>query len=429
MIFHDAMLSLKKDKKKAFFYWLLLLLTTLLVYLFFAISNSDPSVDPLHNQDNRITITTCIVIILCSIDILFANEYYVKLKSKDLAVRLLSGAKFTQTSAYLLIQTITLLLLSIPLGILFAYGALPMINSIMLQNGIDYHIAMSLDSVIQSTVVILYVVFWIVLLNFSFAYRNSVNALMNVNTVTMHAENSFIQMPTAIKIPKWLIDWFWVALLFVPILFFYVNVNYVFIASVISLASLYMILKEKVKPAITKWIRKKWISNPMKMASLGMVRQDTYVLKLNILLFIVSVVVFVALLTNTNGQPMVMMTILISFVLMILLQGMALMFRFGTEISRRNTEYRILMNNGCTEMDCHKIMHHEVGIVYGSVFLLTMLYVVNILVCFNMHGDISMPLVIVMIASIVVTVLMSYVITRKMYSRVLKESTSILKSL
>jgi hypothetical protein len=92
---------LKKTFSKAFFYWLIFVLTTMFIYLFYNISMSDPSVNPLNDTGNMITYVMIIVIILCSIDILFANDFYVKLKGKDLAVRLICGGKFTQIAGFL----------------------------------------------------------------------------------------------------------------------------------------------------------------------------------------------------------------------------------------------------------------------------------------------------------------------------------------
>jgi hypothetical protein len=428
MIFRDAMHSLKKDRTKAFFYWLILVLTTVFICMFFSISTSDPSVDPLHNSDNKITLVTALVLVLCSIDILFANEYYVKLKSKELAVRLLCGAKFTQTSAFLLYQTVTLLLLAIPCGILLACLFLPLANQFMLAQTGGFLITMNGQAILQSAVVILFVVFWIVLLNFSFAYRNSVGVLMNPNTVTMSETSASVGLPSVIKIPAWIKRDFWLLLFFVPAAVFYFEQEYIPLAAFVGAAGIYGILTKKMKPALISWIRHRETDHPLRLASIGMFRKDLYILRFNIILFIVSATVLAALLAASMDQPIAMMTVFVSFLLMTFLQAMALMFRFGSEISTRRTDYRILRYNGCTSDDCRKIMKQEIAMVYGAVLLTALFYISNVLISYTIHGSLHLTMMLLMILTVLLALLFGSFLNQIMYRRLIQDSLMIQKN-
>lgn len=141
MILRDALRSLQKDFSKAFFYLLIFVLTTMFIYLFYNIAMSDPSVDPIKNPSSTITYVMILVVILCSVDILFANDFYVKLKGKDLAVRLICGGRFTQIAGFLLVQTMLLLVLAVPLGIFLANCLLPLVNAMM--SSVDQSFAVS----------------------------------------------------------------------------------------------------------------------------------------------------------------------------------------------------------------------------------------------------------------------------------------------
>ncbi|NLH62728.1 MAG: hypothetical protein GX478_00870 [Erysipelotrichaceae bacterium] len=428
MIFRDAMHSLLKDRTKAFFYWLILVLTTVFICMFFSISTSDPSVDPLHNSDNKITIVTALVLVLCSIDILFANEYYVKLKSKELAVRLLCGAKFTQTSAFLLYQTVMLLLLAIPCGILLACMLLPLANQVMMAQASGFLITMNAQAILQSAVVILYVVFWIVLLNFSFAYRNSVGQLMNPSTVTMNETSASVGMPSVIKIPSWVEHTFWILLFFVPAAVFYIKQEYIPLAAFVGAAGIYGILTKKMKPVLNSWIRKRETDHPLRLASIGMFRKDLYILRFNIILFIVSATILAALLAAAMDQPIAMMTIFVSYLLMTFMQAMALMFRFGSEISTRCTDYRILRYNGCTSHDCRTVMKQEVRMVYGAVLLAALFYISNILISYTIHGSLTWHMTVLMILTVLLALLFGSLLNQIMYRRLIEESQAIQKN-
>lgn len=84
MIFRDAIRALKFDKPRTFFYWLTFFLTTLFIFLFFNILFSNPKgaeyltggTDMQARQN--------------------ANDFYVRSKGKDIAVRMVCGATFNQ---------------------------------------------------------------------------------------------------------------------------------------------------------------------------------------------------------------------------------------------------------------------------------------------------------------------------------------------
>jgi preprotein translocase subunit SecG len=55
------------------------------------------------------------------------------------------------------------------------------------------------EAFLNATVIILYVVFWIVLLNLSFAYRNAVGLLMSPSTITGNRMEPFFRLPLVRK--------------------------------------------------------------------------------------------------------------------------------------------------------------------------------------------------------------------------------------
>ena len=90
MIFRDALRSLKKDIGRAFFYWLTFVLTTIFIFLFLNIAMSEAvGVTFVHTANTDIsTNVSLILIVICIVEIIFANDFYVRSKARDLAVRL-----------------------------------------------------------------------------------------------------------------------------------------------------------------------------------------------------------------------------------------------------------------------------------------------------------------------------------------------------
>ena len=115
MIITDAIRSLKNSMAKAVFYWLTFVLTSLFIFLFFNISMSESlGFTWVENNNDTVTTVTVFVIAVCLIIIFFANDFFVKNKAKELAIRLVCGATFMQLAQYLLVQTFVLLLIALP---------------------------------------------------------------------------------------------------------------------------------------------------------------------------------------------------------------------------------------------------------------------------------------------------------------------------
>ena len=83
-------------------------------------------------------------VILCSVEIVFANDFFIKNKAKSLAVRLVCGATYTQNAGYLLLQTVLILLVALPVGIIGGLCALPLVN-VLLENMMHTDIEITLN--------------------------------------------------------------------------------------------------------------------------------------------------------------------------------------------------------------------------------------------------------------------------------------------
>ena len=414
MIFQDALKSIRKDFSKAFFYWLIFVLTTMFIYLFFNISMSDPTVDPINNTGNTITYVIIIVVILCSVDILFANDFYVKLKGKDLAVRLICGGRFIQIASFLMIQTMLLLVLAIPLGILLSYMAIPMVNSVLALSNHGFLVTAHADAAMNATIIILYVVFWIILLNMSFAYRNAVGMLMNPSGITGSSEPmTFSVGLIKIKIRQ-TID---VLLFLVPIILIYFNRNLSVICSLIGMVGLNFCLSNVIAPWLSRQTSQKMVEHPRMVAALGFVRRDLKVLRNNIFLFIACAVVLVSMLVNSLDNDIAMMTILLSYIVMTFLQGLALMFKFGTEVSLRRRLFMTLNHIGFMKEDQEIIIRREVKYVYGFILAITLLYVINILLVYTAAGDLSWKMSLFLMAGAVIPLILCGFINLFLYRR------------
>lgn len=377
MIFKEAMRSLKHDQARAFFYWLTLMLTTTFMYLYFNIAMDESIGMSLgESSDNIITIVTLISVLICCADIFFANDYYVKSKAKDLAVRLVSGATYMHIAGYLLIQTSLLMLLAIPFGVLIARFLMTPLNIIVanvLPQG-THIIEPVARGEIYTYAVLAFIVIWIIVMNLSFTYLNSAASLINQRNASRREKGSMFYLKS---IPNWLRQIFWLFLFLAPIYTFYVNRSSIVLFACIGMVGFNGILRWIIRPIITRVIST-GKSEPRRIAYLGFMREDLQLMKFAMYLLLVSVIIMASILVTNQSNPMVKVMITMSYIFLSVLQAMALMFRYSTVLAERKRHFNSLARIGYTLKQLKTITRKEVFGYYGSVLLISLLYLVNI---------------------------------------------------
>ena len=110
MIFKEALRSLKNSRSKAIFFALTFFITTALLFVYFNMAEAAGTEGEVYVSDNNLAdiiqllskgnisnLMMVFVVIMCSIDLFFANDFFVKNKAKELAVRLICGATISSS--------------------------------------------------------------------------------------------------------------------------------------------------------------------------------------------------------------------------------------------------------------------------------------------------------------------------------------------
>ena len=404
MIFRDALRSLRDDFTRSFFYWLTLLLTTMFIYLFFHIMNSDPvgvgflegGTDPIATG---ITIT---VVIICMMAILFANDFFIKNKAKEIAVRLVCGATAYQLALYLLIQTTILLLIALPLGIFLAQLLIPFLNSVLstyMQS--EFIIGIHPQGNLLTTIILGMVIFWILMLNRSSMTRSSGSSLFYNAAISGKLKGAL-----------------WLVLFLAPIVLFYINPNYIIVMSLLSFVGFVKCVDQVFVPWISKRL-KKFDKQPEKMVYEGFVRVDLQLMKNNILLFMICAVLLTTALIVKQTPAIELMLYLLSYIVMNVLLSLAIMFKYSTELSVRSLYFRSLHNIGYTEKQLRSIAGNEVTMFYLIILALAMLYLGNIFISQIIAGKLTVTFALVLTGLFVLPLFVCYIVNRVYYNRLI----------
>lgn len=428
MIFHDALGSLKNDFSRSFFYWLTFLLTTTFSVLFFSVASQEEIGFTLIHASNDVSTTiTVFSVVICMIEVFFANDFFIKTKSKALAIQLICGAKFVQLAEYLLCQTFILLALAIPCGILLALGLIPVTNTaISMYLHSSFIIQINSTAIIGTAFVVLTLIFWTTYLNMAFAYRNNASTLLNERSVLTGLSSSLLaglginkieNVKKAVKILKGIGSIF---LFIAPLAFMFRSPDNIFVLSLASMAGFLFTTTTVVIPGISKLLKDCCIQKPVALTFLGFLRTDIRIMRVNVILLVLSSVLLISTLVTGCDTAMLMMMVLLSYIVINILLSLAVMFKFSTDILNRKKYFMTMDQLGYFKRDLNGIILAETTAFYVYVIFSALIPIGFIFALLSMRGMMETPVIVFLIGSFLVPMLVCYLVTLLYYFKTVK---------
>ncbi len=136
--FKFSMEMLKKEYKKSLVYIITLSLVTAITFLFFnIIDNPHLSSVPqevsqwYYTQMPFSTMLSFLIIVFCAFMIVFANNFYISRKTKEIAIMTMSGSTFINITLYLFYQNIVMTFMAFIIGFLIGSGLSMGVNQLI----------------------------------------------------------------------------------------------------------------------------------------------------------------------------------------------------------------------------------------------------------------------------------------------------------
>lgn len=384
----NAIYSLKNDFDRTLFYWIVFVLSSMFMFMFFHVSLSQIiGVTFINNKNDISTYLTVFVIIICMIAIFMANDFYIKKKSKELAVILVSGGSYLQLVQFIMIQTGIIMILSIPLGMILGYLSFPLLNLLLSYlNHTPVFVNINKDAIIAIIFVISFEILWCTILNLGYAYRNSIRSLMH-GEGKIKIEKVSIQLKTPIS------RYFYAILYIGCVVLLYFNgrdINSIIVLGIGGIIGINGCIKRLILPSLNQYIKNKCLNNDEKVVYVGFFREDLKLMKTYILILISTSIILLAMLALSIYNPLETALCFISYTIMNCLLSLSLLFRYATEINGRKKHFLSLENIGYTKKQLKLIMIKEIISLYGFIIVASMLYIFNILVILYIYQFISL---------------------------------------
>lgn len=391
----EAFQSIQEDLQRSLFYWLTFVLTTLLIFVFFQIACS-PMIGMtfINSQNNIVTYLSVFVLVICLLSVFFANDFYVKKKANDLAVRLVCGATFVQLAVFLLSQTVILFILAIPFA---------MVISVIILWLLPFTVPLTQEGFWVMITMLLCEIFWCTILNLGYAYRSSIVMLMQgdrAQKTTRIALPFHFHISTKKRLSL---------IMFIgPLVFIYIygDVPSSFILfSMVGMIGMRQCLRQILIPYIDDYIQEH-LENPYQLAYLGFLRRDIIYMENYIVFLITSVILMIGLfvmgLDDTVYQALIYMT----YVAMNCLLSLTILFRFATETVGRQKLFLTLMRIGYQKHDLYKMIQKEITLFYSIILGLNLFYMLHIFISLLIHQFMNIYMVMLLSIGVCIPLLL-----------------------
>lgn len=416
-LFKLSLISLKKDLSKSIFYFLTFLLTTIFIFSFFnLVFNPNANINLGKDDSTFVTPIAAFVIVIAMVCVFLANNFYVSNKGKEISIILMSGASVYQLGIYLFFQVFIIMILAIPLGCLIGYILIPCINaifsSIFVYHGSLFYL--SHETIVATAIILGFEVFWCSLLNLGYCVRSTINSMMQ--------EENKIDL-SGLKGPQFSNKLFVILYILPAIVFVFLKDSMSFLMfSLIGIIGIFGIIKKVLPDYIKKRQRDQSLENPLQLISLGFFHSDIQKVFGLLIIMLLSSILLTCITVYTLNQPLVSMVSLMSYISIMVLMSLTIVFKIGMELNKRKKNFQNLCHLGYSLKQLKQIIQLEMQLFYGLILLLPLIYQVIILTNLLLTKQITIYLMIIILVIQVVPIIISYFISMKLYTGIIPVS-------
>lgn len=440
-----SLVSLKKDLSKSIFYFLTFLLTTIFIFSFFNLA-FNPSANIHLGKDDATFVTPIAVFVIgvAMICVFLANNFYVSHKGKEISIILMSGASVYQLGIYLFFQVFMIMVLAIPLGCALGYMLIPVINSIFALTFV-YHgslFYLSRETIVATGTILAFEVFWCSLLNLGYCVRSTIASMIHeenkiklsslkigdkwnhldrnqiLDLAEVVKENEPVQKNSSFSNKVFIV--FYIAPIFIFI-FLKDSMSFL-IFSLIGIIGIFGLIKRVLPDIITNRQRQESLGNPIHLISLGFLHSDIQKVFGLLIMILLSSILLTCVTVYTLNQPLVSMVSLMSYVAVMVLMSLTIVFKIGMELNKRKSNFMNLCYLGYSITQLKQIVKLEMRLFYGLILILPLIYQIIILINLLLQKQITIYLTIIIMTIQIIPILCSYCISVQLYKGILPKT-------
>lgn len=421
-----AIHMLKKEYKKSFVYTLTLCLTIAITFLFFNIIDNKYLVTKAElGSSYQIAIPfsstlSFVIIVFCGFMIIFANNFYISRKTKEIAIMEMSGSRFIDITMYLFYQNLIMSFIAFPCGILIGSGISMFVNQ-CIYHYLSYQVSFFYIpySAILDTIICILVIMGAQLIYASgFVYRKDIQFMLS------QEERNHAIDQRMFKLPSFLYIFIYIFAIILLITTPYESTSAI-VPCCIGAAGISGMIKYCLNPFLKKRKWKKYLANKLQLISISNLQYSLNRAILLIGIYAISTNVMIAIMISQQGNPREMITAIIGFIVVILLLLASIMYKYIMEATTRRMFYYNLYKLGYSYHQLLQIIHKEVLLFYVILIGLPFVHTIVALLQSYINEGITFNFIFIAILTQVIPAMIAGVFTYISYKnavlQVLKE--------
>lgn len=416
---------LKREYQKSLIYTLTLCLTIAVTFLFFNIINNPYLIDKATFTGGTFSlpfssILSFLIILFCGFMIIFANNFYISRKTKEIAIMTISGSDFIGSTLYLFYQNLIMTIIAFPFGI--AIGAIVSI-------GVNQCIYPYIDvvapllyvpfSAVGDTVVCVCAIIFSQLIYASgFVYRKDIQYMLSQDKGNLLQDQRVIKLNPIVYILLYILG---IVMIF-TVEYTPINTLVPCFVGALGIGGIvrycFPILFQKLK-------KKFFLSNQIKLIAISNLFSSLRRAIMLIGMYAVSSVLMIAIIIMQQDNPREMITATIGFIVITVLLLVSIIYKYCMEATTRRESFYNLYKLGYTHKQLVSIVKQEVCMFYITIISLPFVFILLSLFLAYSHQVVTLSflliIVIAMILPIILAALFTYVSYKKSVLKTMEE--------
>ena len=421
-----AVNMLKKEYKKSFVYTLTLCLTIAVTFLFFNIIDNKylvTKVELASSQQLTIPFSSTlsfVIIVFCGFMIIFASNFYISRKTKEIAIMEMSGSSFIGATMYLFYQNLIMSLIAFPLGIVLGSGISMFVNQLIYQY-LSYQVPffyIPYTAILDTVICIVVIIVAQLIYASGFVYRKDIQYMLSQEGRNNAVDQRMFKLPPVIYSVIYLLG-----------IILLITTPYESTSAIVPCCIGAVGISGIVKYCLGNFFRrrkwKRYLADKIQLISISNLQYSLNRAIFLIGIYAISTNVMIAIMISQQENPREMMTAIIGFIVVILLLLASIMYKYIMEASTRRMFYYNLYKLGYSYHQLLQIIRKEVFSFYVILIGLPFVYTMIALIQSYIHEGIALDFIIVAVLTQMIPAVLAGIFTYVSYKnsvlQVLKE--------
>ena len=410
---------LKKESKKSMIYTLTLSLTIAVTFLFYNIIDNQYLLDASQiGKGIQVTdipfssILAFIVIMFCAFMIMFANNFYLSRKLKEIAIMTMSGSGYMSVTMYLFYQNIIMVIIAFPIGLFI--GAIGSILSNQLIYQFLDHSApffyVPVESIGNTIICISVIIGAQFIYAAGFVHRKDITFMLSQEASPVLEDNRIMKLSPNLYVVIYILG-------VLGLIMMEYTPSSILVFSSVGVLGIGGMIKYIFPKFFKKIKMKRYLNDKLKLISISNLYYSLSRSIMLIGLFALSTTAMIIIIILQKDNPREFITAIIGFVVIIFLLLVSIVYKYILEASTRKTFYYNLYKLGYSYHQLSRIIQQEVSLFYMTMVGLPFIYIFISLVQAIIHNDVTIIFALCMMGIELVPIIIAGLITYRMYKK------------